>query len=153
MVWKKMPDLAAYIKMAGMNPGMHSTAPTQPSSLERPPTARFWALWKSSRWSLIWALCLLSLGCSIRGGIGDFPEKANSATRCHYAEKIARHAARETSVDLELIMGVMRVESFFRRQAKSRVGARGLMQIMPATGKGFKCGDLYDPVENIHCGA
>ena len=50
-------------------------------------------------------------------------------------------------------MGVMRVESFFHRRAKSRVGATGLMQIMPATGKGFKCGDLLDPVENIHCGA
>ena len=38
-------------------------------------------------------------------------------------------------VELPLIMAMIRQESAFRTHARSRAGARGLMQIMPATGK------------------
>ena len=104
------------------------------------------------RWALAAMLCLPG-GCTLQRSGGAFPEKGSSLVRCQSAERIARHAAIAASVDLELVMGVMRVESFFHRRAKSRVGALGLMQIMPATGKGFQCGDLLDPRENIYCGA
>ncbi len=38
-------------------------------------------------------------------------------------------------VELPLILAMIRQESAFRAHARSRAGARGLMQIMPATGK------------------
>ena len=66
---------------------------------------------------------------------------------------LAEDAADETGLDLALIMGVMRVESNFRAEAESGAGAQGLMQVMPGTGRHFDCGELFDPGENIICGA
>lgn len=60
-----------------------------------------------------------------------------------------------------LALAVMREESRFNFRAVSAVGARGLMQIMDATGRGlfkgaglerYKSMNLSDPVENIHLG-
>lgn len=61
-------------------------------------------------------------------------------------------AALSNTIDMKLIMGLIRVESHYNPSAISRAGARGLMQVMPATGKGQGCGDLLDPQENIRCG-
>jgi soluble lytic murein transglycosylase-like protein len=58
-----------------------------------------------------------------------------------------------TGLDVSLLVGVMRAESNFNPEAVSSVGARGLMQVMPGTGDHFDCGDLFDPAENIACGA
>jgi soluble lytic murein transglycosylase-like protein len=59
---------------------------------------------------------------------------------------------REYSVELDLIMGVIRVESNFREKITSHAGARGLMQVMPSTGRYFKCGVLFDAQDNVRCG-
>lgn len=45
--------------------------------------------------------------------------------------KTAHHEASSTGLKPELVLAVMHVESLFDRFAISRVGARGLMQIMP----------------------
>jgi soluble lytic murein transglycosylase-like protein len=55
-------------------------------------------------------------------------------------------------VDPALVVGVIRVESRFKVDALSRAGATGLMQVMPSTGKWFKCGDLRKPNDNLDCG-
>ncbi|MBI5228595.1 lytic transglycosylase domain-containing protein [Candidatus Micrarchaeota archaeon] len=64
-------------------------------------------------------------------------------------------AAKSWDVDVELICRVMKQESSFYPKAGSPAGARGLMQLMPATAKG-SCGlnvdELYDPYKNIQCG-
>jgi soluble lytic murein transglycosylase-like protein len=60
--------------------------------------------------------------------------------------------ARAHGFDPALIVGLVRVESSFDRRAKSRVGAQGLMQVMPSTARGMRCGDLLDPEENLECG-
>ncbi|WP_181905402.1 lytic transglycosylase domain-containing protein [Aestuariispira insulae] len=64
------------------------------------------------------------------------------------------------SLDKALIYAFVRQESRFRPRAKSHVGARGLMQLMPATA-GFVAGkrfsgktreELYDPAYNLSLG-
>lgn len=72
--------------------------------------------------------------------------------RCVRYEPMVREIAREHSVDPTLVLAIVRIESGFRPDAKSRVGARGLMQIMPGTGRGMKCRDLWDPEDNVRCG-
>ena len=51
-----------------------------------------------------------------------------------YREKVMTHALAK-QLDPSIIYGVMRRESLFDPQAKSRVGALGLMQLMPATAR------------------
>ena len=77
------------------------------------------------------------------------------------AQRIVREAIRNGKrhdMDPELILAVIAVESTFKERAVSRVGARGLMQVMPGSHKGKvrKIGGtraLFDPAKNIHTGS
>ena len=51
-----------------------------------------------------------------------------------YAETIQQNA-RENNLDPAIVLGLIRRESAFDEKARSPVGARGLMQIMPKTGR------------------
>jgi soluble lytic murein transglycosylase-like protein len=55
-------------------------------------------------------------------------------------------------VDPFLVHAVIRAESNYEPGAKSRVGARGLMQVMPATALDFGIRNLYDPQANLEAG-
>jgi hypothetical protein len=55
-------------------------------------------------------------------------------------------------VDPGLVRAVIQVESSFAPNARSRKGARGLMQVMPATGRQYGAGNLYDPRTNLDTG-
>jgi soluble lytic murein transglycosylase-like protein len=55
-------------------------------------------------------------------------------------------------VDPALVAAVMRTESGFNRWAVSPKGARGLMQLIPATGHRFGVRDFFDPQQNIEGG-
>lgn len=50
-------------------------------------------------------------------------------------EMIVSHYAKQRAIPNELIWSIMRAETLFRPDAVSPVGARGLMQVMPNTGR------------------
>jgi len=52
-------------------------------------------------------------------------------------------------VDPNLVSAVMKTESNFNRWAVSPKGARGLMQLIPETGRRFGVRDFFDPQQNI----
>src|SRR5215204_279406 len=55
-------------------------------------------------------------------------------------------------VDPRFIHAGIWEESKFIQDARSPVGAQGLMQLMPATARRFGCTDPHDPAENIAAG-
>ena len=61
-------------------------------------------------------------------------------------------AARRHRIDPALVASVIRVESNFSPRALSRKGARGLMQLMPATARRRGVGRILDPRQNVHGG-
>lgn len=74
------------------------------------------------------------------------------ARPCAYDDLIAS-AATEHAMDPALLKSVMLVESGFNPGAVSRKGARGLMQLMPATAKLYGVRNILDVRENIAGGA
>lgn len=71
-------------------------------------------------------------------------------------DNLIEQTARRHGVDPLMLHAVIYQESRYKQQARSHVGARGLMQIMPGTGAdlGVKnAGHLYDPAVNIDAGA
>ncbi|MBK1673742.1 lytic transglycosylase [Ectothiorhodospira shaposhnikovii] len=63
-----------------------------------------------------------------------------------------RHQARHHGVDEEMIRAIIMVESCFDRNAVSRVGAQGLMQLMPGTARELGVTNAFDAEENIRGG-
>jgi soluble lytic murein transglycosylase-like protein len=61
--------------------------------------------------------------------------------------------ARRFGVDQALLMAVIDVESGGNPSAVSLKGARGLMQLMPQTGRTQGANDLFDPYQNVVAGA
>jgi len=61
--------------------------------------------------------------------------------------------ARENGLDPSLIKAVALVESGFQPRAVSAKGARGIMQLMPATAKRYGVTDLHDPHQSLRAGA
>ncbi|MCC2657756.1 MAG: lytic transglycosylase protein [Panacagrimonas sp.] len=62
---------------------------------------------------------------------------------------LIRPHAQAHGVPAELVRAVMQVESCFDKKAVSRVGARGLMQLMPGTAADLGVQNSFDPAQNI----
>lgn len=91
------------------------------------------------------------------------PEYFNHIRFGIYYKDLVMEYSRERNLHPLFLLSVMRQESLFEGYAISSAGARGLMQIMPATGKeiydnlrwpeGYTSDDLYRPEVSIRFGA
>lgn len=68
-----------------------------------------------------------------------------------FAELISSVAA-SYDVDARLVHAVIEQESNYQSRARSKKGARGLMQLMPATARQYGVRNSYDPKANIDAG-
>ncbi len=62
-------------------------------------------------------------------------------------------SSRRNGIDPALIYAQMHQESSFKPRAISYKGARGLMQLMPATAARFGVANIFEPRQNIEGGA
>jgi peptidoglycan DL-endopeptidase CwlO len=62
------------------------------------------------------------------------------------------HAARDSGLQLSMLVAVAQVESEFQPNARSSADARGLMQVIPSTGAELRL-DVDKPATNVLAGA
>ncbi|WP_140910129.1 lytic transglycosylase domain-containing protein [Cognatiluteimonas lumbrici] len=86
--------------------------------------------------------------CAARPGV-DFARVRLNTTA--FDKEIASAASRY-GVDEAIVRAIIHAESSFNPKARSRVGAQGLMQLMPATAQRFGVEDAYEPEQNIRGG-
>lgn len=67
-------------------------------------------------------------------------------------ENLIEKYAQKNNLDPDFIKAVVKQESGFNPDAKSKCGAMGLMQLMPQTAKGLGVVDAFDPEQNIEGG-
>jgi len=93
-----------------------------------------------------------------RNGFVEEMTRINDAIRREFFKDsmpfggIIHEKAEKYDVDPSLVAAVIEQESRFRKNAISPVGARGLMQLMPRTGRWMGARDLYDAEQNIDAG-
>ncbi|HEX2596473.1 MAG TPA: lytic transglycosylase domain-containing protein [Luteimonas sp.] len=86
--------------------------------------------------------------CAARPGVDFNTLRLN--TNAYQAEIAA--ASRDYGVDQAIVRAIIHAESAFNPNALSRVGAQGLMQLMPATARRFGVGNAFDAAQNIRGG-
>jgi len=81
------------------------------------------------------------------------PAPRGVAASLDYYRPLIRNAAERNGLAPALVESVIRVESNFQPRAVSPKGARGLMQLMPATAAQLGVRDVFDVRQNIEAGA
>ena len=69
-----------------------------------------------------------------------------------WLDPIISKASQRYGIDVSLIKAVIKTESNFNPKAVSSAGARGLMQLMPATARNLGVNDSFDPEQNVMAG-
>ncbi|MEH6415433.1 lytic transglycosylase domain-containing protein [Pseudomonas sp. CGJS7] len=86
--------------------------------------------------------------CMAQPGVNFGTLRLNTAA---YSAEIAA-AARQHGVEEAIVRAIIHAESAYNPNALSRVGAQGLMQLMPATARRFGVGNAFDANQNIQGG-
>ncbi|GAB2522432.1 lytic transglycosylase domain-containing protein [Lysobacter humi (ex Lee et al. 2017)] len=85
--------------------------------------------------------------CAAKPGVNFGTIRLKDAYRQEIAAAASRHG-----VDEAIVRAIIHAESAYNPNALSRVGAQGLMQLMPATARRFGVRNAFDPVQNIDGG-
>lgn len=80
-------------------------------------------------------------------------EASDSSLETASIDTLVRHYARKHALDPDLVKAIVKAESNFDPTCVSSAGARGLMQVMPATAAEMEIYDLFDPSQNIAAGS
>jgi soluble lytic murein transglycosylase-like protein len=86
--------------------------------------------------------------CSALPGVNFGKIRLNTEA---YRSEIAA-AAAQFGVEEAIVRAIIHAESAYNVNAMSRVGAQGLMQLMPATARRFGVTNAFDPAQNIRGG-
>ena len=86
--------------------------------------------------------------CSALPGVNFGKIRLNTEA---YRNEIAA-AATQFGVEEAVVRAIIHAESAYNVNAMSRVGAQGLMQLMPATARRFGVTNAFDPAQNIRGG-
>lgn len=78
-----------------------------------------------------------------------FVQSSKHTNGTDWLNPIISKASKKYGVDIGLIKAVIQAESDFNPQAVSHAGARGLMQLMPATARSLGVHDSFDPEQNV----
>ncbi len=87
-------------------------------------------------------------GAPAHAGLGHV---GKPQTKVHAAEFVA--AARANRIDDAWLRAVAHAESGFQADAVSSKGARGIMQLLPATARAYRVSDPFSPAQSIRGGA
>jgi len=80
-----------------------------------------------------------------------YDEKRGPIFRSKY-DKLIVEAAKKFDIDAALVSAVIKAESDFNPREVSNKGARGLMQLMPATATRYGVTNSYDATANVYGG-
>jgi soluble lytic murein transglycosylase-like protein len=86
--------------------------------------------------------------CGAKPGVDFNTLRLNTAS---YQAEISA-AAKDYGVEEAIVRAIIHAESAYNPNALSRVGAQGLMQLMPATARRFGVGNAFDASQNIRGG-
>ncbi len=86
-----------------------------------------------------------------------YTNTAETAKKVDYSNKVnvkdlISRVSKKHGVDEKLVNALVKQESGFNPCAKSKAGALGLMQLMPATAKGLGVTNPLDPEQNVEGG-
>ncbi|MDF2936201.1 MAG: lytic transglycosylase [Paenibacillaceae bacterium] len=109
---------------------------------------------ESSRHKVIPAAELLARGkwsSAYPGNAAVSGQLSNKSVPADYEQPIQAASVRH-GVDASLVKAVIEAESGYDSNAVSKAGAKGLMQLMDATGQGLGVTNPFDAVQNIEGG-